>query len=447
MQQDKSRLSDIKDFVTESASFKKYFFNTGWFFVEKILRIAFSFGVSILLARHFGPEGFGVLSFAISYAALGIPISNLGLDSILVKEFVNKDISEEEILGTSIVLRLIGTLIVNFSLFFIYKSFLSSNGSNWEILVVSILLIANFFQISNVIEFYFQASVKYKFATISLSVSMFVANIFRIVIVYLNEGLVWISATYLVEFLTLALTLILLFPRVGKHLGRWKYNPIFAKKVLTEAWPLVLSSIMVTIYMKIDQVMIKEIMDSREVGFYSTGIKFSEFFYFLPVAISRSLNPLLAKNFNQDERFYEHRLMVIMGITFWCFLVLAIFFHFFSQEIITILFGLQYLPSHEVLKIHGYAGMITGMSCFLSQRFILKRRGDQHFWGTLSGAICNLVLNFILIPQIGGIGAAYATLISYHIPSLTIGIFWDKSVPTLLFRSISYPFILAMNRK
>ena len=211
--------------------------------------------------------------------------------------------------------------------------------------------------------------------------------------------------------------------------------------MLKEAWPLVLSGVMVTIYMKIDQVMIKEIMNNTEVGFYSTGIKFSEFFYFLPVAVSRSLNPLLAKNFKQDEDFYEHRLMVIMGITFWSFLALALIFQFFSIEIITLLFGAEYFPSHEVLKVHGYAGMITGMSVFLSQRYVLKLTTKQSFWGTVFGAVLNLFLNYLLIPRMGAVGAAWATLVSYYVPTLAVGILFDFKVITLTLKSIYYPFV------
>lgn len=433
---------DIKRFVNESEVFKKYFFNTGWFFVEKILRILFSFGISILLARYFGPEYFGILSFAISYASLGIPISNLGLDAILVKEFVNKKFKDVEILGTALVLRIIGTSIVSLALFLIYYFFLFHNTKSWEVYVVLMLFVANFFQIFNVIEFYFQAKVLYKYATISLSLSMFFTNILRALFVYQEKGLLWISGTYVVEYSILAGCLLFFLPKVGEGLRRWKVNTEFAKKILNESWPLVLSSVMVTIYMKIDQVMIKEMMTNKEVGFYSTGIKFSEFFYFLPVAVSKSLSPLLAKNYYQDEKLYEHRLIAVMGVTFWSFLGLAIVFQLFSLEIIEMLFGSDYYPSHEVLKVHGFAGMITGMSVFLAQRYVLTETSKQSFYGTIFGAIINIILNLILIPRIGVVGAAWATVVSYHCPHLLVGIVYERKIITILCKSIFYPFKL-----
>lgn len=438
----KKTFINAKRFITESAVFKKYLINTSWFFIEKIIRIFFSFGVSILLARYLGPDDFGLLSFAISYATLGVPISNLGLDSILIKEFVAGLVKDNEIIGSALVLRLFGTVIVNLVLYIIYLCFIvNAQTSAIEKSVVLIILISNFFQIFNVLEFYFQAKVKYKLATLSLTVSMLVSNVARVVLILIEADLVYFAYTYLLEFFTLNAFLLIYSKKGGTSPKNWSFNKAFSSQLLKESWPLVLSSVMVTIYMKIDQVMIKEILGNVQVGFYSTGIKFSEFFYFLPIAVSRSLNPLLAKNFNQDEEFYEHRLKVIMGITFWGFLAIAIVLHLFSEEIITLLFGMTYLPAHKVLAIHGYAGMITGMSVFLSQRYVLKLSTAQSFWGTLFGAAVNLILNLILIPKLGPAGAAWATVISYHVPTLFIGIFFDRKVLTLSLSSIYYPLV------
>jgi PST family polysaccharide transporter len=87
---------------------------------------------------------------------------------------------------------------------------------------------------------------------------------------------------------------------------------------VSEAWPLALSSTAVLVYMRIDQIMLGEMVGDREVGVYGAAIRFSEVWYFIPVSIIVSLAPSLVelRRVNVDlyyERF-SNLFRLMMGI-------------------------------------------------------------------------------------------------------------------------------------
>ncbi|MGB0452419.1 MAG: flippase [Bacteriovoracaceae bacterium] len=423
-------------FIRESRTFTAYFHNTGWIFAEKVLRLFFSFAVGIYVARYLGPNDFGVLSFVLSLVMIGLPVSNLGLDTVLVKEFVKKERSHQEIIGTGLFLRFAATVLVNVILFAIYKSHLYQGEIEQNLLFV--LIAANFFQVSNVFDFYFQSQVKAKFTSIAIASSVFISSLFRLYGILTQKDLMFFGYSFIVEFGVLGLILLYFALKLDVFKTALRLNKGYMKSLLKECWPLILSGALISIYMKIDQVMLKSLLDTRSVGNYSAAVKISEFWYVIPMTIGTSLFPLMTKNYHENLDLYMHRLKVIMGICFWSFLILAIGLHLFSELIISLLFGNDYTMAHEALRIHGYAGIITSMSIFFSQKFILDQKTKIYFVGTLFGAIANVGLNLWLIPLSGISGAAWATVISYGIPTIVVSILYDKEIGLTYIRSVFY---------
>ena len=94
-----------------SPGLRKIVHNIGWLSAERFLRMVLSFFVGIYVIRYLGPENFGKLSYSISFVALFIAISKLGLDQIVVRNLVKQKYPNNEILGTAFILKLIGSLI------------------------------------------------------------------------------------------------------------------------------------------------------------------------------------------------------------------------------------------------------------------------------------------------------------------------------------------------
>ena len=164
--------------------FIKYFKNTSWVFVEKIIRFTVGLFVGVWVARYLGPERFGLLSYAQSFVGLFTVIASLGLNGIVVRELVKNNNLNDEIIGTAFWLKLIAAfgvlLILAIAINF------TSNDTYTNILIF-IIASATIFQSFNVVDFYFQSKVMSKFVVYANIISLFLSSIVKITLI-LNEA-------------------------------------------------------------------------------------------------------------------------------------------------------------------------------------------------------------------------------------------------------------------
>jgi len=79
-------------------------------------------------------------------------------------------------------------------------------------------------------------------------------------------------------------------------------------RVFEDSWPLMITGVVIMIYMRIDQVMIKAMLDNKAVGNYAAAVKLSEAWYFIPMVICSSLFPAIINAKEVSEQFYYKRL-------------------------------------------------------------------------------------------------------------------------------------------
>ncbi len=174
---------------------------------------------------------------------------------------------------------------------------------------------------------------------------------------------------------------------------------------------------MITIYMKIDQVMLGNLANSVAVGNYATAVKFSEIWYFLPVAICSSCYPAIIEAKGQDTSNYYERLQQLYDLMVAIAIVIAIPITFIAKPLLTYLLGAEYSTAGTILAWHIWAGVFVFLGVARSKWLMIENLTIFNFATTSLGAITNIILNLWLIPLYQGIGAAIATIISYAIAS------------------------------
>ncbi len=427
-------MNDKEDIDTKinfgSEAFKKYFANTSWMFAEKIIRLLIAFVVGVYVVRYLGPENFGILSYAISFVGLFATIATLGLDSIVVRELVKDPDRRDEILGSVFYLRIIGAVIA--IILTIVTSFLLKE-SFFNILLISIIVTSTLFQSLNVVEYYFQARVESKFNVYVQSSSLFLASIIKVLLVLFSAPLIYFAAVYVIEFMFLSVGFFIVYKLNDLKISNWKFKSSTAIELVKDAWPLILSGVVIAVYMKIDQVMIKNMLSNKELGYYAAAVKLSEAWYFVPMAISTSLFPAIVKAKQVSEKLYFSRLQKLYDILAWMAIAIAIPVTFLSEFIIKIVFGVKFLPAAPVLTIYIWAGVATFLGVASSQYLISENMTKLSFFRTLLGMILNVILNLILIPIYGIVGSALATLISYTLSTISIGFSKNTSHQIIMF--------------
>jgi O-antigen/teichoic acid export membrane protein len=403
-----------------SEAFKKYFANTTWMFIEKFFRLLVGFFVGIYVVRYLGPDNFGLFSYALSFAGLFAAISTLGLDSIVVRELVITPEKRDEILGSVFNLRIWGAIL---SIILVTITVLIYGEASFTIILILIFSSINLFQCLNVVEYYFQARVESKFNVYVQSASMLIAAILKVILVLTQSPLIYFVIVHALESIILSVGYVVVYRKNNLSLFKWYFNKQIAKNFIKDAWPLVLSGVVISIYMKIDQVMIKNMLNTTEVGFYAAAVKLSESWYFIPMAICTSLFPAIINAKQVSETVYLNRIQKLYDLLAAISIGIALVVTFFSEYIITIIFGIKYLPSASVLTIYIWAGVPVFLGVASSQYLINENLTKLAFYRTFIGMIINVILNIFLIPVYGINGAALATLVSYALSVFAIGFF------------------------
>ncbi len=401
-----------------SDAIKKYFKNTSWLFAEKVFKLVLSFVVNIYIIRYLGPTEFGILSYALSFVGLFAAISTLGLDSIIVRELVSEPDKRDSILGSTFFLKLIGALLsiilISITLFAISENSLNS-------LIILIISVSTVFQTINVVDFYFQAKVQVKYSAVVQFIALIISSIIKIILIIVKAPLLYFAIILSLESLFIGIGFLFAYKGRGLKLFNWKFSKTVAINLLKDSWPLILSGLVIAVYVKIDQVIIKNMLSDKDVGYYAAAVRISEAWYFIPTAICASLFPSIINARKISNVLFISRLQKLYDILTWLAYAIAIPITIFSTSIITLLFGNEFLTSASVLTIYIWAGVPVSLGVASSQYLISENFTRISFYRTLLGMIINVILNLILIPIYGIIGSAFATLISYSIATFSIG--------------------------
>ena len=401
----KTRLTLIKD----HPGFRKYFANTSWLMGERILRMAVSLFVGILVARYLGPERYGLLSYANSFVGIFIVLGTMGLDDIIVRELVKTPEQQEKILGSSFLLKLVGTLLMWMAILAAVP--FTKNDFQTNILII-IIAFGAVFQAFNVIDFNFQAKVKSKFIVHAQFVQLIISSIVKIILVVNETPLIWFASVYCLDAIVLAMGLIFVYFYNGNNIFHWKWSFETSKYLLRDSWPLIFAGVVVSVYMKIDQVMIKEMLGAKEVGLYAAAVKLSEAWYFLPLAITSSLFPAIinAKLYQKED--YFQRLQKLYDLMVWIAVAIALPTAILSPWIVEFLYGNEYLESSSVLNIHIWSGIFVFLGVASSKYLLAENYIKKTFYRTFVGALLNIIMNYYLIGIMGIKGAALSTFAS-----------------------------------
>jgi len=198
--------------------------------------------------------------------------------------------------------------------------------------------------------------------------------------------------------------------------------------------------------MKIDQVMIKRMLNNSEAGYYASAVKLCEMWYFIPMAISSSLYPAIINAKKRGEIFYKKRLQQLYDIMSWLSISIALFFTIFAHSIIIFLYGEKFIPAIPVLQIYVWSSIGTFLGVASSQFLVTENLTKISFYRTFIGMVINVILNIYLIPRVGILGAAFATLISYTIATLGL-IFFKSSYSQIIMMIRSIFFISIFDYK
>ncbi|MDO9207671.1 MAG: flippase [Sulfuricurvum sp.] len=428
--------------LTSHSGFRRYGANTAWLFGERILRMFVGLFVGVWITRYLGPEQFGIWSYVQSFVGLISVIAGLGLDGILIRELVKDESKRDQLLMTAFWMKVCGAFL---AIFIIGVSALFMSNGSYVNTLIFIFASSIIFQAFNVIDFYFQSQVVSKFMVYVNLIGLVLSTTVKIILVLSNAPLIAFVWTAIFDGIVITTGMIYIYIKYTKsdlfHVFKtFHFQRTAALALLKESWPLILSGLVVAVYLKIDQVMIMKMMDAKAVGVYSAAIRLSEIWYFIPTIIASSLWPSLIAAREKDIKLYETRLLTLLKFLFLISLAIALVLVPFSAQLLDFLYGKEFVEGSLVLSIHILGSIFAFSGIAASNWFILENLQKMTLRRTAAGAIINIILNLILIPIYGIVGAAIATLISQIIASYLFNAFNIKTRRLFVLQSKAFLF-------
>lgn len=386
--------------------------NTAALLAAQIFNRLTAFVVALILTRYLGPERFGEYAFVCAYVGFFILVAEMGIDIHVIREASRDLEGSADALGSAIGLKA-WLALAAFTASLLVGRAVGIRGERLGLVAISAsgLLIAP-------LTLYGAAF----FATLRLHISAFLDALGRallvafVVVVVLCKGslaavfVALVLPGYAVALLTVLWGRKILKPRIGFFRGR------AMRRVLARSLPIALGLMLTQIVLRIDQVMLEAIRGSRELGFYSVGVKCCEALNILPAIVTASLFPLLSRAAatpGEDlSRIYGAGLRTLSLALLPLVMVLSLY----PAEILATLFGPSYEYGASALRILCWSAILFAVAhVAASVAIALGHRGTLVLM-TLCMAAVNVGLNALLIPREdalgGGNGAAVATLVA-----------------------------------
>ncbi|TGK24542.1 flippase [Leptospira yasudae] len=415
----------IQKIYTRYPNLKKILHNGGWLLVDKVFRMGMGMLLGVWIARYLGPDTYGKLNYVIAYIALVGSFTNLGMDGIVVRELVKEDKSKEEIISTSFILQFIAGLFA-YAVGIILISFLRPNETEvfWMVCIVGFTLS---FRAIGVVKYWYEAQILSKYLVWLENVLFILFSIVRVFLILKGFDVfafIWVG---LIESILNLFGYYLLYNFHKGNLSIRHANWKRAKDLLRDSWMLLLSGLAIIVYMRIDQIMIGQMLGDEAVGVYTAAVKISEVWYFIPMAIASSLFPAILKAKEFDQKLYMERLQLLHSCMLFLALMIAIPMTFLSDPIIRFLFGDRFEEAGVILTIHIWAGTFVFLGVASSRYYLTENLQRVELYKSIVGCLTNVVLNYFMIPLYGAKGAAIATVISQFCASTLFNIFLRRT--------------------
>ncbi|MBQ9805826.1 MAG: flippase [Clostridia bacterium] len=392
--------------------------NAGWLIGGKVAQMLLSLVVGVLTARYLGPSDYGLIGYATSYTSFFMAFCTLGINSVIIKDFVDHPAEQGEALGSSILLRVVSSFAS--ALLIISIVGMLDYGETITIIVVALCSISLVFHALDTINYWFQSIYQSKVTAIASFIAYCATAAYKIVLLVLEKDVKWFALSTSVDYLVLGMALLIAYKKYNGP--KFKVSWQKAKNLLSSSYHYILSGMMVAIYGQTDKLMIKQMLNETEVGYYTVATTVCAMWTFVLQAIIDSIYPTIINQKDNEEQF-NRKNRQLYAIVFYMSLFVSVLFVLLGDIAVNILYGEAYMPATLPLKIITFYTAFSYLG--VARNAWIVCRNQQKYLKTLylGAAVLNVFLNFIFIPIWGTSGAAAASLITQIFTSLILPLF------------------------
>lgn len=409
----------IKQFLLKNNSEKQTAMkNTIWLFFGEIIGRLFKLVIIIFATRKLGIEGWGIFSYGIAFISLFFILCDLGVNTFTTREMSKNSADKYKYLSSSTIIK-ISLMLIFFALSLLLAPHLGKIKLGFEmIMVLSILYLSD-----GIREFALSINrslEKMEREAFSKILMNLIITILGIILLIKNATPFSLAIAYAIGSIVSSLFIFWSIKDVFKKI-EWKISKEDIKIIYNFSWPIIIISLYSFIF-NIDSIMLGQMKSATDVGLYSAAQRLVQFTAIIPSFIAMAIFPILSKNEDNDEKItniFEKIMITIfaIGIPF------SIGGFLLNEKIMSLMFGPAFISGGLTLGILMFSILASFPNIILTNVIFSKNLQKIFIATTSFGVILNIILNLILIPKFGAVGAA----ISVTATQLLIMIFnWQK---------------------
>ncbi len=382
--------------------------NAAWIVGGRVAQMLISLIVNLLTARFLGPSNYGLINYGLSYTLFFTSLCSLGINSIIVKNFNDDPDREGTSVGTSIVLKLISSLLSLAMIFMV--SFIADGGDPLTLTVVMLCSLSLLFQAFDTIMYWFQNQYKSKVSAMAGLIAYIGTAIYRVIILITQKSVVWFAFASACDYILVAVLLVISYKRYKGP--RLRFSIKKAKELLGQSHHYILANMMVAIYGQSDKIILKQMVGDSEVGYYAAATAICAMWVFVLQAIIDSMYPTIIRLHKTDYSAYERKNRQLYAIIFYVSVTVAVLITLLGDIAIYILYGEDYMGASIPLKICTWYTAFSFLGVARNAWVVCENKQKHLKYIFLIAAIANVSVNLALIPLLGAAGSAIASLIT-----------------------------------
>lgn len=415
--------------------------NFSWLIAGEVVSKIFMLFMVAYIARVLGVAAFGKLNFAQAVAAYLYISVDFGISMYGIREIARKrDLAGPLSLNLLVIRSFLALITFGISLPLLL---LLPIPQELRLLLIGTFLLVFYKALDP--EWVFRALEKMEYVGISRMVLWGISLL--LVLFFVKSAGDLVKIPFLLFASGIAVVFFFIFVLYKYFISFRLQYLSFAKwrTYLAGAFPLGVTAVFTMIYFNIDTIMLGLMKTAQAVGLYNAAYKAVYAIILLLGLWLKTVFPLVSKRFAENREWAIHFLQKFLRLTFMLVFLAAFVVTLLAPLIIYLVFGSHYLPSTIALQIliwsiipiavSGTYGMLISIS--------LGHAKDVLF-GAIAGAVINIVLNLVLIPSFGFLGASVATLITETVVALIVFTLAYKRIPFGFLGYIVKPFMASI---
>ncbi len=406
--------------------------NTIWLFIGQAVSRLLRMAIVVYAARVLGAEGWGVFSYAISFAALLTVIVDFGINAVITRESSRDRSVQQKYFATALVTKV--AMIACISVLIIAAAPYVMRNPQAMTMLPFIILVFMFDSLRD-----FGASLSRAWEKMEIESAIQVLTNALIVIggfaaLFIARTPFSLAAGYGIG---MGIGMIAAFYPAREYFKNFVSNVSFplVRKIIATGWPLGLLGVMGGILLNTDTVMIEWFRTIEEVGYYGAVQRVIWLIYIIPGLLATAFFPSMARLVGQKEqmrKILESGLSILTMVA----IPLTVGGILLAWEIVYVLYGAQYLaavPTFRILCLTFLPSFIAAM--FGNTLFALNKERKILSY-VLFGISGNFILNLLLIPRWGMEGAAISTLLNQCAITAYLVVVLKKAFEFRIFRQV-----------